>query len=242
MEVPPPFSLLHEDLLICMALHLLVMHLPSALRLVQTCKAFHASLQPVIKVAEARRLRWISELTEYHTISGNGSTVTKHGPLGLAHPFSRPMSASRLLPTVGDSAWRVRVDKSAENLGGGGYYLGVCDAKVNNAWGLLLAHGRLLRFALDRGFGAPPPAGWPDGDMKQVMKDEAGRRTNLWGCAAGAVIDVIFRHDEGTLSYRVNDGALLPALCGFPRGASLRAWVSVDGHDGDRVSLVRPYL
>ena len=55
----------------------------------------------------------------------------------------------------------------------------------------------------------PPPAGYPDGDETQVMKDAAGQPTNLTGSAIGAEIEVIVDHDEGTRSFRVNGGPLL---------------------------------
>ena len=55
-----------------------------------------------------------------------------------------------------------------------------------------------------------------------VMRDEAGQPANLAGRATGAVIEVIFDHDAGSLSYRVNDWPVFEALRGFPVGAALR--------------------
>jgi len=48
------------------------------------------------------------------------------------------------------------------------------------------------------------PPGFPDGQLTQVMKDEAGQPTDLRDRATGAVIEVLVDHDAGTLRYRIN--------------------------------------
>ena len=107
-----------------------------------------------------------------------------------------------------------------------------------------LYSGKLGRFSRDANgthVNAPPPDGFPDGHMTQVMKDEAGDPANLVGRATGAVIEVLVDHDEGTLGFRVNGGPPLDALKGFPKGAALRISVILSWAF-DRVSLVQPYL
>ena len=130
-------------------------------------------------------------------------------------------------------------------VGGGGDFFCVCDAAARHGWGLYLLNGCLYRNARKANgepvFNAEPPEGWPDGGGTQVMKDEAGRPANLYGRPVGAVIEVLVDHDEGTLSFRVNDGPLCEALKGFPKNAALRpcVWCVCDG---DRIRFVTPYL
>ena len=72
------------------------------------------------------------------------------------------------------------------------------------------------------------------------MRDAAGQPADLCGRARGATIEVRVNHDEGTLSFIINDGPRLLALRGFPRGAALLPWVMLEG--GDRVSFAPPYV
>ena len=66
---------------------------------------------------------------------------------------------------------------------------------------------------------------YPNGQGTHLMFDEAGVPANLTYKTNGAVIEVIIDHGEGSLSFRVNDGAVLGPLFGFPKGAQLRPWV-----------------
>ena len=127
----------------------------------------------------------------------------------------------------------------------------MCDAAARNSWSLYLFHGCLYRHHRNANgeldFEAPPPEGWPNGDCTRVVKDEAGLPTDLCYRAIGAVIEVIFDHDKGTLSFHVNDGPLLDALkgkttrCKFPKGAALRPFACCP-LVGDRLRLVTPFL
>ena len=56
----------------------------------------------------------------------------------------------------------------------------------------------------------------------------------------GAVFEVVFDHDAGTMSFILNGGAPHLALGGFPKGAAMRPYVQCC--PGDQVSLVRPFL
>ena len=162
-----------------------------------------------------------------------------------------------LLPAVGKSSWAIEVDNFNIDL-----WIGVCDAARRNSWALSLGHGWLYREQRDaHGHIAypppPPPDGWPDGEGKQVMKDEAGEPTDLWDDqATGAVIQVLVDHDEGVLSFQINGGPVLEALKGFPKGTAgqVRPWVFLDDHrcdyeairlgggGGYSLRFVRPYL
>ena len=72
------------------------------------------------------------------------------------------------------------------------------------------------------------------------MFNEAGQPANLQGRATSAVIEVIVDHSEGSLAFRINDGPVLEALRGFPKGAPLRPWVLM-WLQGDSMTLCRPY-
>lgn len=256
-----PFALLSSlpvDLLLVTSRHVLVAHLPSAVRLLQTHKAIREWLGPVHEEAKARRLQWLPETLVACQISQDGRTATK-----TTFGFFVACAASRLLPTSGKSAWIIRVDKGDQMM------IGVCNAACRDGWGLIPAQGALHRTAVGDDGGSrqavdasgrrlfhsdvPPPTGWPNGHFAQVMKDAAGKlltsreASDLWRSDlqkhAGSVLEVAVDHDAGTLSYRVNGGQLLPALSGFPRGCSLRAWVSLNGGSiGDTVSIQRPYF
>ena len=57
--------------------------------------------------------------------------------------------------------------------------------------------------------------------------------------AVGTEIEVRFDHDEGALAFRIDGGALLPALDGFPPGAGLRPWAQLFGGTGHSVDSIR---
>ena len=246
---PPPFTPLFgpftplEDLLLYTARHLLAANLPAALRLRQTCKAFREVLRPVREEAEARRLQWLTEESENGEISEDGRSVTMVRDARIDGRYRWPRAATGVLPTEGrTSSFSVRVDES--EAGYGYVHVGVRNA-AGNEWALDLGSGLLQRRTVDDNgqplaWNTPPPDGWPDGNFSQVTSRRQG--TRLRDCANCAVITVLFDHEEGTLSFRINDGPPLPALSGFPRGASMRACVWLWGDVGDRVSLVRPYL
>ena len=59
----------HGELLDLVAAATLTLHLPSALRLSQACTALRGRLAAVRAAAEARRLRWVPELTNTNKIA-----------------------------------------------------------------------------------------------------------------------------------------------------------------------------
>lgn len=85
-----------------------------------------------------------------------------------------------------------------------------------------------------------PAAPWPNGDLTQVLKDEAGLPANLRGSATGCRIEVIVDHVAGTLSFGIDGAPPVMALDGFPEGAELRPWAQCLVPN-DRVSFVRAY-
>ena len=88
------------------------------------------------------------------------------------------------------------------------------------------------------------PSGYPGGHGIRVMKKADGQPDCLSGRAKGAIIEVRVDHDEGTLSYCVNDGPPLLALSGekrLPPGAELLPYAELMCRD-DRVSFACAYL
>jgi hypothetical protein len=224
----------------------LSMHLPSALRLCQTCSLLrHAAF---VAEAEARRLHWWPELSCGVEINNEGCTATQTDNEDAFDGYYR-CAVGSLLPTTGNSSWRVRVDTCFEDAGGQGLTIGVCDVQARCCWGLDVETGKLQRVSRNndgRAYrmahkGTPPPTGFPKGSGRRIMKAEAGQPACLKDNANGAVVEVIFDHDEGELAYRVNGGPSLPALQGFPRGGQLRSCVMMLYH-GDRMSFTPPYL
>ena len=119
--------------------------------------------------------------------------------------------------------------------------IGVCNEANTCGWGLWLYRGKLHRISRNADgeidYFTPPPEGWPDGFGTQVMRNAAGQPANLYGRAEGAVIEVIFDADEGSLAFRVNGEAPLrvPNFA-FPQGAQLRPWARMVKVE-DRVSF-----
>ena len=249
---------LPDELILTIARNALRNDLPSGLRIRQVSKILQRKCQPLKAEAESRRLRWMAELTDNHEISNEARTLTRVPGAPVC-----PWAAGGLLPTSGRSSFTVRVEQSAGNQGM--CYIGVCDKPGRCCWGFYPHSGTLLRATRNAQgesiLDAPPPMGYPDGHQTRVMFDEHGFPTSLYGRVVGSVIEVHVDHDEGTLGFRVNAGPLLLALRGFPKGAPLRPWVCCMKQsqiysktpcllqwlrcvldDGDRVSLVRPYL
>ena len=226
-----------------------------ALRFGRACRDLHSKLEAVRALAEARRLRWLPSVAATHEVSDEGRTLTVLRRSDDAELWI----VGGPLPTVGVSAWKVRVNQSRSD-DGNGLWIGVCDAAARCSWGLFLFSGRLRRISRDAHgkldfTGRSLLPGYPNGNYKQVMKDEAGRRASLRGGANGAVVEVLVDHDAGSLSYRVNGGPGLEALplrdgdrghgreaaCAFPKGAALRPYASCY-YPGDRLSFVAAFV
>ena len=235
---------LPEELLHLVADALLHKHLPSALRLSQACTALRGRLAAVRAAAEARRLRWVEEVTKTDrvAISDEGralTKVTRDNQLGWA--------AGSLLPTAGRVSFSVRIEESHNNAGD--LIIGVCTAANSCGWGLHPCSAGLyrrhrdadgsVRFAHQRA----PPASYPDGNGTR-FRNLSGRPVlplHLRGRVDGYVIEVVVDHSEGSLAFRVNGGPVLEALRGFPKGAQLRPWVWMGGYKSDAVR-VSPFL
>ena len=225
-----------------------------ALCFCQASQTLQAKLKWLQDMVEARRLRWMPELSAFHEISENGRTLTVvHGSderIGTeVKTHGAPWATGGLLPTQGQSTWTVRVIRSKEN-DGNGMWVGVCDEFASWAWGLFLYSGRLRRISRDAhgriNFDATPLEGYPNGNYKQIMMDTSGQPKSLRGQANGSLIEVLVDHDAGTLAYRVDGGARFEALPPneadtsrrFPPGASSKTDTSRRFPPG---AALRPY-
>lgn len=163
--------------------------------------------------------------------------VRRYG-LNLPSQDGQVWCAGNLLPTAGTTAWRVSVLRSAKGVGF--MYLGICDSENTCAWSLLPRQGHLRRWsrtAVTQFAGAnSKPAGYPNGHLNHILFTRDGQKYDLNGRAQGAVIDVIYDADAGTLSFRVDGGPVLPAVSGFPSGAAMRPWARVVDH-GDLIRI-----
>ena len=114
---------LPEELLHLVADALLHKHLPSALRLRQASTALRGRLAAVRAAAEARRLRWVPEVTNTNdlAISDEGRVLTRVG-----NNVSYASASGSLLPTAGRVSFSVRIEKSEGNFGD--MLIGVCSA------------------------------------------------------------------------------------------------------------------
>lgn len=199
-QLPTTLLSLPEELLCVVGRHLLMMHLPSAVHLAsRTCKSFRSGLQTVHEAATARRLQWLPSHTMRHHISNDGRTITKTHANG--HDCS--CAAGPLLPVVGKSAWRVRIEESVGKDSGSTPYLGVCDASGRSEWGLDLCEGKLVHLKRNHK-GQIVELG--DNRASQRLGDSVCLFTGRAGCAAGAVVEIIINHDLGTLSFSVDGG------------------------------------
>lgn len=222
----------------------------SAQHLAWTCKEMNQDLEGLRAMAKMRRhqFRWAVERLDDDVIV-RCRAIRAFGTDGAwRRAYGRP-----LLPKYGYAQWAIRIDRSRSNQG---FMLvgvslqqrtGLCE------WCLCPFYGRVFRRMWDDEAnllcGQPPPAGYPDGHLKNVLIDEeSGEPTNLEGRARGCVIEVTLDHEEGTLSFRLNGGPDGPKICGFPVGDSggmllrpvlgFRAGSSLT--DDDRVTLRAP--
>ena len=87
----------------------------------------------------AFRLQWLREEARAHDVGDMGRALRRIA----SGPNVVPWAAGNLLPALGMSRWRVRVDVSHDDEGD--MLIGVCDAVGRNAWGLCLRSGKLNR-------------------------------------------------------------------------------------------------
>lgn len=199
----------------------------------------------VKQVAEARRLRWQPELTVWHRVSDDGTTLQRVQDYGHA----RPWAAGPPLPATGSTAWQARVHAHAD----ADVLIGVCDAATcRHAWALHLLSGKLIhtsRDAYGRYEDAAPGSivvaddllsgdaharAWPDGHGTQVVGD------GLRVAASAGLVEVLVDADAGALGFRYNGGPLWPAIAGFPTGVALRPWAYL-GRIGDSLTFEPTY-
>ena len=214
---------LHEDVLLEVARHVFAADLKALLSLTQTGKRLRNILQACTR---AQTFCWRDEMS-HHSITDMGVSVV----CTAGDTSKSPWASGRCkLPTIGKSAWQVRVLASHKLKGD--IYIGVSDGMDQNAWALFLRSGFLTRHYRNEDghaiYGRSPPEGWPDGHGNRVT--DSGL---VGGKEVGAVIGVEIDHSEGTLHFRIDGGTLLLALTGFPEGAQLRPWARLC-HEGDQ--------
>jgi hypothetical protein len=241
-----PLDVLPDEVLLLIGMHALSIQLLCSQRLRAVCQRMHATLDPVKTAALERRLQWLQDgwhVTENFEVSNHGTKLTLLDQDGLADRHVA-WAAGSLLPTQGTSSWKVRVIKTR---GGNPFvFVGVCDAASRCKWCMRLENGGMGRYCRDadgKFEGRPPPDGFPDGrGNSRTLKDASGEIINGGGpIKKGTVIEVVFDHDQGILSFRADYGPLCEALRGFPAGAALRMYAAATLLPGDCVSLVRPY-
>ena len=227
------------ELLDLVAAAMLALDLPSVLRLSQACTALRGQLAAARAAAEARRLRWVEELTvmNAYNVSNEGRTLTMKNVMA-----TMALAVGPLLPTTGRFSFSVRIEQAHKShgfmaIGVGGLSIGVCGRErgyvsmeaCSCGWALFLYDGTLMRDPrspdgeMDEGPPGdrntpPPPEGWPDGHNTQVLFDEAGQPASLKGRATGAVIKVIVDHSDGSLSFGVNAAPPRRVPEGWPTG------------------------
>ena len=153
----------------------------------------HASPKDPVKRREERKG------TRSQPASGRTPGVAREGPRPPAKPAPRRTQRLRGATNHTRESIRIGVHKDLISL----------DVVGRCSWVLGLGNGRLLRYCRDANGAVvhpklSPPPGFPDGQLTQVMKDEAGQPTDLRDRATGAVIEVLVDHDAGTLRYRIN--------------------------------------
>ena len=194
----------------------------AAVHLCGACSKEIAVRLEMVKVeAEARRLRWLPDITRHHTISDHGRTAL----FSYDHELSELLSgwtAGGPLPTAGVSSWKVQVVGSEENVG---YMrIGVCTNDNKYGWGFNLFSGKLycqpyIRYPLSEDI----LAGYPRGQGTQILF-VGGQPSNLQESAIGTMVEVHVDHGAGTLGFCINGGPYVEAIKGFPPDVLLRPW------------------
>ena len=251
---------LPDELILAIARLILATSLPAAVRLAQACKSLCPRLLPVLEDAVRRRLRWCPSHTMRHAISSDGRALTKTH----ANGHDCACAAGPLLPTVGKSAWRIRILDSTAEHDGNDVYVGVCDASGRSEWGLDCRKGILVHLKRNH---KGQIVEWGDHRSQPLSASLclAGQAAG----AVGAVVEVVVDHDLSTLSFSVDGGpastpvAISQAACdvvverdgrrgGGPveavvvrgsleKGAALRPYASL-GRRPDRVAFCDGYV
>ena len=210
-----------------------------AVRLCQVCQTLRVKFEGLKALAEARRLRWLPNMSAEHLISQDGRSLTCTRSPGSDDIL--PWVTGGLLPVQGRSAWTIRVlcatntslppasiSRSASHLNpltfflharqvvrslrndGNGMWIGVCDATARCAWGLFLHSGRLRCVCRDAHGKIDFEASPIPGFPKVNYRQVIPRSKG--GSTTGALVEVLLDHDAGTLSYCINGGPRLVAL------------------------------
>ena len=186
-----------------------------ALRFAQACRLLRQRLLHVISQAQMKRLAW--QPAKQTRVTNHHRTLTRVSEDDSPEADTDFAVGQVLLPTEGQSSFKIRVECSAQN--GGRMFVGVCTGDATLAapcitWCLHLGYGVLYREAHVANGGVTSvalPDGWPDGNHKLIMKDLSGRPAGLRGSESAAV------SIPGTPP-RVAPGFAMPLLAlAFPR-------------------------
>ena len=224
---------LPDELLLCIG-ESAFSHLPSALRLVQTCKRWRQILAPVQQKAVARRLRWNGAMG----LHVGGSHTTRNSWNGAAD----------LLPQTGVSKFCLRITSACD---GTGYHrVGICDGDDTFGWGFNPCTGSLMREQRDS-------------DQRDVSDDESDddtsafpghHREHLWfdsdgeqlasrdddADPTGVEVHIEYRPEAGLVTFRVGDGPPVD-LSGFGAPLRLKPWAFLM-YEEDNVAFEQPYI
>lgn len=218
----PSLSDLSHDAVSTIALWLLqINEFNAACHFSCTCKEVHTSLQALRHMAAVKRHTWrwaVVHLRDDVIIRCRGMKC----PLGGAEAGWRRAYGRPLVPSEPRSTWAMRIDRSRMNQGLMLLGVSLQGRESLTEWCVCPFYGRLFRRTWDKDgnqlIGQAPPAGYPDGHLRQVLVDADGEPTCLEGCARGRVIDITIDHEDGTLSFRLDGGLDGPRIGGFPIG------------------------
>jgi len=210
-------------------------HLPACMRLSATNKNCREACRPLQQRVERRRILFAEDKTAGHVITNAGRTLTR-----LGGKWTKAWAVGTPLPSSGSVSWRMKIDRCAENEGV--MCIGVCDADGQKAYGLSPYSGTLSSLSCDR-LGATvtanssaPPQHAQCVFTKQLMETADGAPSSLKGRANGAIIEMTFDADRGSVFMRVNRGSRVCAIAGLPPGTQLRPWARLFDV-ADRVSV-----
>lgn len=215
---------LPDELLQLCAAQLLPLHPLSLHHLSITCSTLNRRLQHLTSLftsARSHPIRWGVEraMGEDVVLTNNRRGLRTSQEAGWNRSYGLPLKRER-----GVSVWGVRIDHTRANQGLNLLGIALVERKGVSEWCLSPFYGRLMRRSWDCDgnllMATPPPDGFPDGHLRQMLTNAQGEHVRLEGRACGCVIQVHFDHDAGSISFSLDGGPPGPRLSGFPKGTS----------------------
>ena len=223
--------------------------LPSALRLIQACKALRSRLAQIQHAAGLRRMRWLPELT-----TGNG--IEDDDRTAICERTMHTWAASNLLPTHGRVSWTVEMTSQS----GTHNETGICNDVNTCAWTIDVGcrPPKLGRTSWDGAtwdFDTPAPAGFPlsqarfpGGPRDRTIELDDLESDAVFQLGVGPV-DGAWKHrlfeftldvDAGELWMSVHGCEAVLVLSGLPPGRHYRACSIIHDAVGSR-AILSPY-